>query len=139
MNEKYVISLQLAKALKEAGVKQESEWYWMEYEDKEDDTTFWNLKYAPNYKGNDPKDYVSAFSVGELGEMLPARIQMKDGTPMFLNISKSVVENIYFVRYTTLGITNDKLEQYDNSMSESMGKMLLYLLQNYLIGEKGTK
>lgn len=145
MNTKYVTSLELSKQLKEAGIPQESEWYWMEYEDKEDDTTFWNLKYAPNYKGNDPKDYVSAFHVGELGEMLPRYLD-KDGNRYYLEIAATpIYDNKYMwsVSYRNVSVWRDtrdiKLKVYDmpphlaDTEAEARGKMLLYLKKEGLV------
>jgi hypothetical protein len=61
--EKQICSLELAKKLKELGVKQDSLFWWvngrgrMELHDKHTDS-----------------DSVSAFTVAELGEMLPVKI-----------------------------------------------------------------
>jgi hypothetical protein len=65
--EDQVCSLELAKRLKELGVKQESYFYW------ECDR---NKKYPPNvaigkYDESRVYQYFSAFTVAELGEMLP--------------------------------------------------------------------
>ena len=66
--EQQVVSLELAKQLKELGVKQDSLFYW--------DTDYENGRVIfPNYEVRElmPKlnNRVSAFTVAELGEMLP--------------------------------------------------------------------
>jgi hypothetical protein len=75
--ENQVVSLELAKKLKELGVKQESYFWWYpEHQQLLSDNT---LSTVPtmlvdrNYRrGTSPNgDFVSAFTVAELGEMLP--------------------------------------------------------------------
>jgi len=75
--EKQVASLELSKKLKELGVKQESLFWWVELKDDK-----WGIVfktdigfYFKNGAGYRYKDYgntsFSAFTVAELGEMLP--------------------------------------------------------------------
>lgn len=85
--EKQVCSLELAKKLKDLGVKQESVWHWRgktpeaeakwkEYCEAEDSTyvyekippQLWQGK-SPNFSSQEFS--ISAFTVAELGEMLP--------------------------------------------------------------------
>lgn len=73
--ENQVCSLELAKKLKELGVKQKSLFWWVYW-------SKWEVHYTAdvNFKRIDklpeeyPQDYVSAFTVSELGEMLPSWI-----------------------------------------------------------------
>jgi hypothetical protein len=58
--EKQVVSLDLAKRLKELGVKQESVWYW-----------FRDRLILGRGEGGNMQTFTSAFTVAELGEMLP--------------------------------------------------------------------
>lgn len=64
--EKQVCSLELAKRLKELGVKQESLWFWRFLKGSNPE---WDLAYSGNVRAVE-KTY-SAFTVAELGEMLP--------------------------------------------------------------------
>ena len=64
--EQQVVSLELAKQLKELGVKQDSLFYWS----KQVDQIHWGLEHA-KYFAVDKRQDVSAFTVAELGEMLP--------------------------------------------------------------------
>ncbi|MCH7604980.1 hypothetical protein IID24_03260 [Patescibacteria group bacterium] len=76
--EEEVCDLDLATKLKELKVKQESLWYWVSIRKKEpeliaaDQLTIleWNSPFAY-------KRVASAFTVAELGEMLPGRVYQK--------------------------------------------------------------
>ena len=71
--EDQVCSLELAKKLKKLGVKQESLFYWVKH---------WKGRYEGHvnelFYGKDEDDnvnpHISAFTVAELGEMLPAEV-----------------------------------------------------------------
>jgi len=69
--EKQVCSLELAKRLKELGVKQESAWYWKHNtESPHGKIDEWVLcHYGQPYEVNSSY-HVSAFTVAELGELL---------------------------------------------------------------------
>jgi hypothetical protein len=71
--ENQVCSLELAKRLKELGVKQESLFYWCQME--KPTRTAWDIrgeKFIDDYKYTSRElKYISAFTVAELGEMLP--------------------------------------------------------------------
>lgn len=114
MNPKYVTSLELSKKLKESGVKQESEWYWVcVVEDGKEEK--WELK--QNKPGVIWPYYYSAFHVGELGEMLPFGTTThlcEDGT------------------YTTHAVNQERIVS-GNTEAEARGKMVLYLKENKLI------
>src|ERR1700689_4384174 len=70
--ESQVCSLELSKRLKELGFKQESLFYW--YNTKGDER-FYGIAYT---KGSKLKNTFSAFTVAELGEMLPRNIIVKN-------------------------------------------------------------
>lgn len=65
--EDQVCSLELAKRLKELGVKQESYFQWY----RESEGWSYNLGQVSVFQTSDPAPYFAAFSVAELGEMLP--------------------------------------------------------------------
>src|SRR4051812_36893725 len=71
--EQQVCSLELAKRLKELGVKQESLYYW-------NIRHIWIVLKAIGepYITRKPEDYASAFTVAELGEMLPSEIEIEE-------------------------------------------------------------
>jgi hypothetical protein len=65
--EQQVVSLTLAQRLKALGVKQESLWYWVKAWGR--GSTTWSLHV---YDAHDKThEYVSAFTVAELGHLLP--------------------------------------------------------------------
>lgn len=73
--EKQVCSLELARKLKELGVKQESLFYWTNdslrgWELRRDGESFENSPWSPCFEDGD----LSAFTVAELGKMLPQGI-----------------------------------------------------------------
>jgi len=72
---KQVVSLELAKRLKELGVKQDSLWYWQNYFKEEEDREMWNIlsKNEIESKGYLYGKFYSAFTVAELGEMMLPR------------------------------------------------------------------
>lgn len=63
-----VCSLELAKKLKELGVEQESLFYWDESPDEENAEVFFQRGQKDDLFN---RRYISAFTVAELGEMLP--------------------------------------------------------------------
>lgn len=113
MNAKHCTSLELSKALKEAGIAQESEFYWTLY------TGQWKLiskQDLDNLQGAGTMfaNY-AAFLASELGELLPPG---------------------YTTSHTKLWwycmASDEKMINRAKSMPESMGKMLLYLTQHNL-------
>lgn len=128
--EKYVCSLELAKELKELGIKQESEFYWI-----------WNTvlkkgeglnfrKQTRSYKDfGDVKSrgcikYYSAFTVGELGEKLPdwcASFNHKQSEKIRKWRCEADSEQICLTI------------QFADTEANARAKMLIYLLENKLI------
>ena len=71
MNEKLVTSRELSRRLEEAGVPQESEYYWALF------SVGWGLIAKVNPNKNDAKEIYSAYLSGELGELLPEYIELE--------------------------------------------------------------
>lgn len=120
---KQVCSLELAQKLKELGVKQESYFHWKHNtESPEGPIDQWVLV---DYGGSFfSKSYyhVSAFSVAELGEMLP------NNTTVVKNADR------YFPQNFRLGITRPDLHHLDDDTEADVrAKMLIYLIENKLI------
>ena len=63
--ENQVVSLELAKKMKSLGFEQESTWYWCQ-----DQIDGWERPFLLQGHGMH-KEYYSAYTVAELGEMLP--------------------------------------------------------------------
>lgn len=135
--EKQVCSLELAKQLKELGVKQESLWYWengyREYayghkNYQKDDGCLWRLL---NFQPAVSKEYCSAFTVAELGEMLPWRTVSGKIRDM------DKLEEIKIIGYWCDFVNKEdesSTEQRADTEADARAKMLVYLLENRLIG-----
>jgi hypothetical protein len=67
--EQQVCSLDLAKRLKELVVKQESYFVWVEGAVSKGNADFWHVR--PRHEPEPNKRAVAAFTVAELGDMLP--------------------------------------------------------------------
>lgn len=106
--EQQVVSLELAKKLKELGVKQESLYYW-NYSGGEAEREIWRIG-----SGKAPISGVAAFTVAELDELLP------EGTRCYQ------LANEWFCDY-------DGYSNRDRKGAVARGKMLIYLIENNLI------
>lgn len=116
-----VVSLDLSKRLKELGVKQESYFWWVE--------TFNRSKIITSNQGEDYyrsvwDERISAFTVAELGEMLPSGISSVRGASGKWIVYKSAGFD--------LGITEVPDVKADTE-ADTRAKMLIYLLENNLI------
>ena len=143
--EKQVSSLELSKQLKELGVKQESLFYWQYFHDTDDDGRMseYKLYNIDNlYSGKD--DGYSAFTVAELGEMLPKFIWYKnlkedDKKNYHLYIKKLV--DCWLINY--LWNENGRFislgkEQVSKTEADARAKMLIYLIENKLMDIKNA-
>jgi hypothetical protein len=129
--ESQVCSLELSKKLRELGVKQESLFYWtVTMPDPTGETWSYDLAYVDTYYIQSPGDIeASAFTVAELGEMLPQpciSLVMEN----WLNNPESkykcydsTVENWFMV---------DR-KVYASTEADARAKMLIYLIENNLI------
>ena len=132
--EKQVTSFELSKQLESLGVKQDSQWYW-------EKRTF--LLKAPDWLKNNNDiclvdcdcekkenwkyysfEYYSAFTVAELGEMLP---DWADFTQKHYN---STSKETWYRCYTKKGITLID----DFKEADARARMLIHLIENKLMG-----
>lgn len=125
--EQQVCSLELAKKLEELGVKQESFFYWHHcFAYKTDDRI---EQYKPE-QSNDWEFY-SAFTVAELGEMLPRKLEM-----MVWNLShtRKNKETVYLSQTGRhCWYANDVDGGQADTEADARAKVLIYLLENKLI------
>ena len=126
--ENQVCSLDLAKRLKELGVNQESLWWWVEdiasnihlcYINKAD--MFHSIKIA---KEPLPVNSYSAFTVAELGEMLP------DWEEDMIYIFRDC--DTWFVQYRKCGFGKAIADFNANTLADAMAKMVIYLKERKL-------
>lgn len=121
--ENQVVSLELAKKLKELGVKQESQFMWWKGAGegylRPTDWSQFNMEPKPMYSTADLRERFSAFTVAELGEML------------------STTENNNQIRdtkvFTQWGCDYETHRTLAPTEADVRAKMLIYLLENKLI------
>lgn len=148
--EDQVCSLELSKKLKTLGVKQESAFYWMPHyrwsfggKLTEKDILNWSVQYA-DYCEEEPK-LISAFTVAELGEMLPSGFYWKERKAQLgLEISTYGKPKKYRVQYRHL-TSNDCSKDFplnahsENSWADSLAKMLICLREKGLLNPGGSE
>ena len=123
--EKQVASLDLSKKLKELGVKQKSIFYWT-YDHRgpnteNNDDRSWELEYIENPKQElEGVENCSAFTVAELGEMLPNHAH-----------SWHVPEGEWYCSWKKL--PNGHPSFIADTEADARAKMLIYLLENRLL------
>lgn len=122
--ESQVCSLELAKKLKELGVKQHSYFYWAK-EEMSDSTYKWNLITGElQIRIATPgmiRDSIAAFTVAELGEMLPAGYVSYQ--------SPNIPKGNWFCWQSP----RSNQRQEADTEAHARAKMLVYLIENKLI------
>lgn len=132
--EEQVVSLEYAKKLKELGVKKESLFYWGAFENppagrcKEEDVPddFWMLGSKTEKHFNSCDWYISAFTVAELGEMLPDNCGTSRDFDLGFTVwtyEKTEDEKNFFVNHYHTTDTE----------ANARAKMIIDLLENNLI------
>lgn len=127
--ENQVCGLELAKRLKELGVKQESYFYWETTVGQEDKS----VGVVIPWHGRNPADrfleYCSAFAVAELGSLLPVYVSMPDGFRLVFIYGKTA-GGLWSVSLRNNGIQKEFCEI---SEANSRAKMLIYLIEQGLL------
>jgi len=130
--EEQVASLELSKKLKSLGIKQESLWYWTEYFQDVQKTFTKDVFLIDDCIPFGSKGF-SAFTVAELGEMLPGNFNGR-----VLTIGKGNKFWDIFYENNSMGcvITGfAPLDQTAETEANARAKMLVYLLENKLLEE----
>lgn len=159
--EEQVTNLELSKKLKELGVKQEGIFMWyvdqIFYPDKTVKET-WEIFQASRMIGNTWIPKYSAFTVAELGQYLPPRIQFKNKVKKnpdwsidfipddeleelkhagFLNISNPNRWCVNYLSNACFGIQNmAEVFRDDTNLANAMAKCVIYLIENNLLKDK---
>ena len=124
--EKQVCSLELAKRLKELGAKQDGFFVWVE-----NVVGAWNVEVERNsVLPKSQGSYCSAFTVAELGEMLPNYFKHEQRGYLNLVMKKlddGSSEVIYKERTDTV------FGQWAETEADARAKLLIYLIENSLI------
>ena len=136
--EDQLCSLELAKQLKEAGVKQDSVWSWyynMTGHEWRENEVWWRLQLTKKELiGN--CYMIAAFTVAELGEMLPSIFDNYD-----LTIIKQVSDEWRISYYYNTITFEDKWmlsNQWIEAKTEAdaRAKMLIYLIDQGIINQE---
>src|SRR5215510_12087614 len=138
--EKQVCSLELAQRLKELGVKQESLWAWYETTDR-DDTPRLNRFDEHCTVCTLPKqareEKYAAFTVSELGEMLPESYITErrlrgdwECSQHFTGTTQDVGTKEY---------TRNDVCMFANTEADARAKMLIYLVENKFVTLSGKR
>lgn len=143
--EQQVVSLELAKRLKELGVKQESMVYFAHegklrldaslyesyLEDRNDRDMPFRGKYASWLKEVNGGEIYSALTVAELGEMLPEEIEINEQS-YWLEFGRTL-GRLHLVGYRKNGTHDTYFEHTDDTEANARAKLLIYLLESKLI------
>jgi hypothetical protein len=130
--ESQVVSLSLAKKLKELGVKQDSQFWWSF---EEHGATGWDVYFKNESLG--PEEWftlekhvhISAFTVGELGEMLPA----------YLTETYRLPHGPWRVIHRADIHEDGEMYLEAETEADARAKMLIYLLENNLLPTPSMK
>lgn len=127
--EDQVCSLELAKKLKELGVKQESLFVWIQRKpESANEEPHWYVKQEGNWPaGMKLYDSNSAFTVAELGEMLKGYGYATSQTIPFAD------ENKWYCFVYEEDITD--WDDFADTEADARAKMLCYLIENGLFKE----
>jgi len=141
--EKQVASLELSKKLEELGVEQNSLFGWSLYDEK---NNLWGVEEFRNIG-----DEYSAFTVAELGEMLPVTIQMNRrrgvDTHWLENTKTTHKYRCGYIYEDSSGTTGwGRVSDFEShavgiskTEANARAKMLIYLLENKLITNDTTR
>lgn len=138
--EQQVVSLELAKRLKELGVKQDQSLFWWTGSDGyyEIKTTPWAMGNGINLSQQIGETY-AAFTVAELGQLLPWRSKRVDTVnntePVFtkLHNGTDIFVCAYWDEDSDHLYGGMKVRFDDENEANSRAKMLIYLLENKLM------
>ena len=120
--EHQVVSLELAKRLKELGVEQES-LFWYSKLNGELKVKFFD---EDDYLDISEMEVYSAFTVAELGEMLPVGYHTFAAGPR-------LEDRMYICYYTNANGDRFDYAQEADTEADARAKMLIYLLENKLV------
>jgi|ERR1700722_5558290 len=130
-----VINLELAKKLKELGVKNESIFVWEYFNDQCHGIKYKPYAVVPNPHFDDGMKLYSAFSIAELGEILPNYIQTQvsatssyDGK-YYLEIFKGL-DGKWGIGYVMDGSLPPLICNINDTLVNIMAKSLIWLIEN---------
>jgi hypothetical protein len=119
--EEQVVSLDLAKKLKELGVTQDSYCYWY------GGNLLRGNQLTQELRRHEPP--VSAYTVAELGEMLPNNLMYGEDQELWFDTRKNNSGN-WMVCYSD---DEEALVEHADTEADARAKMLIYLIEQRLI------
>lgn len=125
--EDQVVSLELAKKLKTLGVKQESMFDWIEWKEGKSKLIYNDMEH--NYDASIKLSFYSAFTVAELGEMLPKHAGSYKKEDEYVAFS----DWKEYAWYIDGGNAPKLVIETANTEADARAKMLIYLLENKII------
>jgi len=127
-----VCALALANKLKELGVKQESIFYW-HYSVYTKEDFKWELQFSLNLHKPflNPDNFISAFTVAELINLLPQENERIGFGLELLNVAK-LRGNKYYAACNSIEPSRDEI-WWDNNIANAIAAMLIYLIENKLM------
>lgn len=138
--ESQVCSLELAKQLKKLGVKQESLFYWEQMtQSYRGNGGKWSLNYVCEECYTPNPTSISAFTVAELGELLPNgyrsgvnhRNEFKSGRYKCYNATSSLRKKV-----SEQNIYNLTVQFCDDNEANARARMIIWLIENKYLGPK---
>jgi hypothetical protein len=142
-SERQVASLELAKKLKELGAKQESYFWWSAWQDHSPaehvdcHELHWEVT---DEHGGSIAPRIAAFTVSELGEVLPAFITIgeKNANKRFKLYLAKNEDGEHFVEYQEWGLGANEayellVQRSAETEADARAKMLIHLLENHLV------
>jgi hypothetical protein len=133
--EQQVVSLELSKRLRELGVKQDSVCYWREFQlnGEFDNQILWDVDTELSYRStiSNVLQSVAAFTVAELGEMLPNEVEINE-TSYWLGIHRGL-RDVWIIGYRENGTNGLSFPNEAETEADARAKMLVYLLERGLI------
>lgn len=143
--EQKVCSIESSKKLKKLGVKQESSFYWVDTHTSFERIILLYENESVHIGSNDyfisdfdEKDVLSAFTVAELGEILPKRISIGIDSYhiefAWLIDPHSLESEAYVFYVEEIGdCANEHWPCVGKTEAEARAKMLIYLLENNIL------
>ena len=127
--ENQVASLELSKKLKKLGVKQESVYVWYD-EGERIALRRWTEIIPANIVTKNEPEICSAFTVAELGEMLPSGFNSGRAD----SIAPKELPAIWWCR-----TYNNEREEIADTEANARAKMLIYLIENNLLNKESEE
>jgi len=131
-----VVSLELAQKLNELGVKQESLYYWHESYRGSPMSLVTEAQCAVDaIRNQTDSERISAFTVAELGEMLPGRSKRFDTINCALRLDQTIgsMHRVFYFDEDKGVFTGILHEEYGDTEADARAKMLIYLIEQKLI------